>query len=117
MSSENTQLGTEFTPAMAHEAASLFFVLSEPTRLLILKALQAQPMSVNQLAQSLNLKQANTSKQLGILHDAGLLARTRQGNQILYAIAIPMVFELCHLVCAHVKNSAKAHADALSQKP
>jgi ArsR family transcriptional regulator len=42
--------------------------------------------------------------------DAGLLLRRKDGLNVFYAIADPMVFELCDLVCSrlHVEHERKA---------
>ena len=40
-------------------------------------------------------KQANVSKQLGILYDAGLLGRVRAGNRVIYAMREPVIFGWC----------------------
>jgi DNA-binding transcriptional ArsR family regulator len=87
--------------------ASLFAVLSEPTRLRILQMLQDGPASVTEIINALGVKQANASKQLGILHQAGLLSREKDGNTVRYAIRMPLVFDLCDLVC----NSLRADAE------
>jgi DNA-binding transcriptional ArsR family regulator len=87
--------------------ARLFRVLSEPTRLEILQTLRKRPCSVNDLVEKLGAKQANVSKQLGILHDAGLLARERLGSEVHYSIREPMIFDLCDLVCGKLQRDAQ----------
>jgi DNA-binding transcriptional ArsR family regulator len=86
--------------------AILFDLLAEPTRLDILQNLKKAPLSVGQIVDATNAKQSNISKQLGILHDAGLLKRERQGNLIFYSIAEPMIFDLCALVCGKLRKDA-----------
>jgi DNA-binding transcriptional ArsR family regulator len=51
--------------------------------------------------------QANVSKQLKLLYDAGLVTRRKQATQVLYGIAEPMVFELCALVCNKLNRDAE----------
>lgn len=93
--------------------AGLFAVLAEPTRLEILQALKASPLSVSGLVEVLGAKQANVSKQLGVLHAAGLLWRERDGNVVNYGIADPMIFQLCELVCGKLRRDAEKRLDAL----
>ncbi len=93
--------------------ARLFRVLSEPTRLAILQALRESPCSVNVLIEATGGKQANISKQLGILYDAGLLQRERQGNQVIYSIREAMIFDLCELVCDKLKRDAERQMASL----
>ena len=95
--------------------ADLFAVLSEPTRLRILQMLQAGPASVGEMVERLGLKQANASKQLGILLSAGVLRREQQGNKAIYEIAMPLVFDLCGLVCEGLSQHASARAEALAR--
>lgn len=100
-------------PAKLHAVADLFATLSEPSRLTILQILQAGPASVGELVDRSGLKQANVSKQLGILLRAGVIARNPQGNRAIYAIAMPMIFQLCELVCQGVSQHASQRAAAL----
>jgi DNA-binding transcriptional ArsR family regulator len=94
-------------------AAGLFGVLSEPSRLRILEALREGPASVGDLVERCRLKQANVSKQLGILHAAGIIARRQEGNRAIYSIDMPLVFELCEIVCRGVAKQADRRAKAL----
>lgn len=90
--------------------AALFRAFSEPTRLAIVQELKADEMSVSDIVASLTTSQANVSKQLKILHDAGLLSRRKHGTQVLYRIADPMVFELCRIVCDKLNRDAERPA-------
>lgn len=93
--------------------ARLFAVLAEPTRLAILQALKGAPKTVSELVSELSAKQANVSKQLGILFGAGLLARERDGNSVRYSIAEPLIFDLCELVCGKLRRDAEQQLAAL----
>src|SRR5437016_1275945 len=96
--------------------ADLFTVLSEPTRLKILQFLQRGPATVGEIIEATGLKQANASKQLGILHGAGILAREKDGNAVRYSIRLPLVFDLCALVCDGLRREAEVRAKLLSQE-
>lgn len=87
--------------------ARLFSVLAEPTRLALLQELRSAPRAVGELVERLGAKQANVSKQLGVLHVAGLVGRERVGASVLYQIADPVVFELCDLVCGKIRRDAE----------
>ena len=52
---------------------------------------------------------------LDIFHDAGLLVRKRDGNQVFYSIADPMIFELCALVCGKLKKDAQQQLAAFGK--
>ena len=79
--------------------ANLFRAFSEASRLAIVQELKAGERSVSDIVDALPTSQANVSKQLKMLHDAGVVSRRKEGTQVLYQIADPMVFELCRLVC------------------
>lgn len=98
--------------AQLQSVARLFSILSQPSRLAVLQALHDGPLSVNELVEACDMKQANVSKHLGILHDHRLVSRKREGVSIRYEIADPMIFTLCNLVCGKIKEDAK-HAAAL----
>jgi|SRR5579871_825052 len=93
--------------------AGLFSVLSEPSRLRILQILQAGEASVGDLVKQTGFKQANVSKQLGVLLASGVIGRRQQGNFAIYSIAMPLVFELCELVCNGIAARAEDLAAAL----
>lgn len=94
--------------------ADLFRVLAEPTRLRILQRLKQGPANVGQLVEDLEIKQANASKQLGVLAAAGIIAREQDGNRVIYSIAMPLVLDLCNLVCHGVAEQARERAAELA---
>ncbi|MEZ6141041.1 MAG: metalloregulator ArsR/SmtB family transcription factor [Zavarzinella sp.] len=87
--------------------ARWFQVLADPTRLAIMYALQKESKRVNDLVELLGAKQANVSKQLGILHSAALVSRQRDGTTVHYSIADPIVFEICDLVSSKLQNDLR----------
>jgi DNA-binding transcriptional ArsR family regulator len=93
--------------------AELFAVLSEASRLKILQALEGGPLSVGELVETSGLKQANVSKQLGMLVMAGVIARRQDGNRAIYSIKLPLVYELCALVCGGMADQANERAAIL----
>lgn len=98
---------TPLDPVALESVAGLFRVLADPTRLAILQSLRPRGRTVGDLVATVGARQANVSKQLGVLYDAGLLSRVRSGNTVTYAIADPLVFELCDLVCGKLKRDAE----------
>jgi DNA-binding transcriptional ArsR family regulator len=79
--------------------ANLFRAFSEVSRLAIVQELKSGERSVSDIVDVLPTSQENVSKQLTMLHDAGVVSRRKEGTQVLYQIADPMVFELCRMVC------------------
>lgn len=88
--------------------AQQFRVLGEPARIKLLDALRTGPAGVSELAARLGLSQQNASKHLNVLAAAGLVERTRAGNNVLYAISDPNVFTLCELVCDALRERVAA---------
>ena len=60
--------------------------LGEETRLRMLRLLFKEPLSVNEIAERLNVSQYNVSKHLRIMREAGLLETEKQGQQRLYSV-------------------------------
>ena len=96
--------------AQLKAVARLFAVLSEPSRLALLQALHSSPLTVSELVEACDMKQANVSKHLGVLHDHNLVKRRREGVCVRYQIADPMIFALCTLVCGKMKRDAECAA-------
>ena len=94
--------------------AQRFRVLGEPMRIKLLDRLREGDATVSELQQALGPSQQNVSKHLGILHAAGMVARTKQGNQVRYSISDPTVFDLCEQVCGGVRRQLQ-ELDAILQ--
>jgi DNA-binding transcriptional ArsR family regulator len=92
--------------------AARFRVLGEPMRIKLLERLRDSPASVAELQTALGASQQNVSKHLRILHDAGLLSRTKRGTNVIYEIDDPTVFALCDDVCGGIRRRV-AGLDAL----
>lgn len=96
--------------AQLERVANLFRAFAESTRLAIVQELKSGELSVSEIVERLTTSQANISKQLKLLHDAGIVSRRKQGIQVLYQIADPMVFDLCRLVCEKLNRDAQKPA-------
>ena len=84
--------------------AQRFRVLGEPMRIKLLDRLRKGAATVTELQEALGASQQNVSKHLSILHAAGMVSRTKEGNSTRYAISDPSVFELCDQVCGGVRR-------------
>lgn len=90
---------SSLSPTVLAMIADFFKVLSEVSRLQIVCALKNGDKNVSQIIEITGLGQANVSKHLKLLTQAGIVKRTQQGVNVVYAIANPLVFSLCDLVC------------------
>jgi DNA-binding transcriptional ArsR family regulator len=109
-------MGDMMSDKMMELVARRFRVLGEPFRLRILQQLETGEKSVGELVEAMDGNQPNVSKHLGILHDAGLISRRRQGTSIVYAVCDPMVFRLCELVCRSETKKSQREFEALTAR-
>lgn len=84
--------------------ARRFRVLGEPMRLKLLDALRAGEASVAGLREATGASQQNVSKHLGVLLEAGIVGRRKDGNQVFYSIADEEIFRLCEEVCGGLQR-------------
>ncbi|HEY1110918.1 MAG TPA: metalloregulator ArsR/SmtB family transcription factor [Opitutaceae bacterium] len=84
--------------------ARRFAILSEPMRLRLLRALMEGERNVNSLVAATGGTQANISRHLQALAQAGMVARRKEGLQVFYTIADPSIFQLCDLVCHNLER-------------
>src|SRR5690349_18860209 len=84
--------------------AQRFRVLGEPMRIRLLDRLRDGDATVHELQDALGATQQNVSKHLGVLLNAGMVSRTKQGTSARYAIADQGVFELCDHVCGGLRR-------------
>jgi DNA-binding transcriptional ArsR family regulator len=97
--------------------AQIFAVLADPSRLRILQVLRRGEAIVSTIVEELGMKQPNVSKHLGVLAQAGLLSRRRDGNEIYYAIRDPIVFSLCSVACRNARPAALKSAPLPAARP
>jgi DNA-binding transcriptional ArsR family regulator len=93
----------ELNPARVFEvAAELFSVLSTPMRLRILSAVCEREKSVSQLLAEIDTTQPNLSQHLTVLYRAGVLAKRKEGTQVIYRVQSEKAVQLCRSVCTQV---------------
>ena len=88
------------------DVSRIFSSLGDPSRLRILRALldADSPLSQGALIEVTGLSQANASKHLSHLVQAGLVLREPAGNLAYFRPVKPIVPEVCGLVCQHVTH-------------
>ena len=84
--------------------ARRFRVLGEPTRIKLLDLLRERGATVTELHEALGASQQNVSKHLGVLLQAGIVTRTKEGTSARYSIADDGVFDLCEHVCGGLRR-------------
>lgn len=94
--------------------AGRFQLLSDPTRLRILHTLGDAEMNVTDIVTATNAGQANVSKHLGVMLDAGLVSRRKEGLNSIYRVSDETIFELCEVVCSRLKKQLETRQNALT---
>ena len=69
------------------DAAGLFRLLGDETRLRLLRVLSREPLNVSELTAVLGVAQSGVSRHLGLLRDAGLVTEERSGAYSRYHLA------------------------------
>ena len=88
--------------------AERFKVFSEPMRLKLIYSLMDGEKSVSQLVRDTGGLQANVSKHLGMLLDAGVVGRRKQGLHTYYKVTDTSVYEICDLMCGSIQDRLAA---------
>ena len=85
-----------------------FRLLAEVMRIRLLDRLRDGEATVGELAEALESSQQNVSKHLGVLAEAGILGRRKDGNRVYYRIVDESVFALCEQVCGSLQAQLRA---------
>lgn len=89
--------------------------LADPTRLAILHLLQKGEMRVTDILANIGGSQANISKHLGVLRQAGFVTCRRDGVNVYYSVADSSVFQICRAICDGIERAAEEEHHAISQ--
>lgn len=93
--------------------ASWFRVLAEPSRLRILRALEEGEKTITDLVVATGTTQANVSRHVQSLAEAGMVGRRKEGLLTICFIADPTITELCDTVCANLQKRFATRAKQL----
>ena len=96
---KRTKLPSPIPVDLAELVAARLRVIGDPNRIRILDLLREDELTVSEITERLAMSQQNTSKHLGMLLGAGIVARRKERNSSIYSIADPGVYDLCEQVC------------------
>ncbi len=82
--------------ASAVDACNMLKIMGNPDRLLLLCQMMEDERNVSELETLTGVRQPTLSQQLGILRTESLVETRREGKNIYYKLANPMVAELMH---------------------
>jgi DNA-binding transcriptional ArsR family regulator len=93
--------------------AARFRLLAEPMRLRLLHTLGDREMSVSELVEATGAGQANVSKHLGLLADAHIVGRRKEGLNTYYRVTDESIFTLCEDVCSSLGERFASHQQTI----
>lgn len=96
---------------VVQQVAAYFSILSEPMRLKILNLLRDGEKCVQDLVEATATSQANVSKHLKVMMQAGILSRRAEGTSAYYSVEDDLTFELCTLVCDRLAARIEQQAE------
>ena len=97
-----TTANVDLQTQVFEQAAALFAMLATPIRLRVLSALCVQEKSVNELLLEIDTTQPNLSQHLAVLHRSGILAKRKEGTQVIYRVQSEQAVALCRSVCTQI---------------
>jgi ArsR family transcriptional regulator len=72
--------------------------LGSPVRIEILSSLRNGEMTVGQLSEELELRQANVSQHLAVLRQRRVVTTRKEGTSIYYRVSNPKINQACQLM-------------------
>lgn len=93
-------MGSQLSDEILVFMAAKFRMLADPTRLAILRELTfGGGRNFGHVVSAIGGTQANVSKHLKLLAEAGMVGRRKEGVNVLYRLDDPVIEKICHLVC------------------
>lgn len=108
-------MNREANEQILNRIAERLKAMGNPVRLKILHALEDGELSVGEIQEQIGGSQANASKHLANLRNAGLVASRRDGVNVYYRVCDEIVFAICRSVCDSLLTRANADLAALEQ--
>jgi DNA-binding transcriptional ArsR family regulator len=107
------------TPSLAQEVsqleAELCFALADPTRILMLYALEEGPRNVTDLSNALGITQPTASRHLKILRDRGLVRPERSGVTIHYHLHDRRILQALDLLRSVLRDRLMQRANLMEE--
>jgi DNA-binding transcriptional ArsR family regulator len=95
--------------------ANLCSAFADPTRILILYALDERSRNVTELTNELGTTQSTTSRHLKILRERGLVRTTRQGTTITYELADDRLIEALDILRTVLRDNINVKANLVAE--
>ena len=95
--------------------ANLCSALAEPTRILILYALNEKPLNVTEISAELGIAHSMTSRHLKVLRDSGLVNTTRRGSSIIYRLSDKQAIQALDLLRSVLRTSIQHQGSLMKE--
>lgn len=99
---ESKNKSTKYTDLQLAQMSKKFKIISEVSRLKILRTLFTGEKCVTDIINATGLLQANVSKQLRLLEDASIVTCRPHGLMRYYVISDPSIQSICNLMCEYI---------------
>ena len=90
--------------------AGICHTLANPKRLEIIDKLRNQELSVTELAEALEISQANLSQHLSLMRQRGIVITRREGLNVFYKLSNPKIIKACDLMRQVLMENLKSGA-------
>ena len=95
--------------------ADFCFALSDPTRILMLYALNEKPLNVTELTNELEIPQPTTSRHLKVLRERGLVHTIRNGTTITYHLSDSRLIQALDLLRSAMRDRLSRQANLVNE--
>ena len=95
--------------------ADFCFALSDPTRILMLYALNEAPRNVTELTLELGITQPTASRHLKVMRERGLVQTVKQGTTVTYHIADTRLIQALDLLRAVMRERLAYQANLMEE--
>lgn len=95
--------------------ADFCFALSDPTRILMLYALNESPRNVTELTIDLGISQPTASRHLKVMRERGLVHTVKQGTTVTYQISDARLIQALDLLRAVMRERLAYRASLISE--
>ena len=95
--------------------AEVCSALADPSRILLLYALDEKPCTVSELANDLGFSQPATSRHLKVLREHRLVSATRQGTNVEYSLTDRRLIDALDLLLAILRETLTRQANLVME--
>jgi DNA-binding transcriptional ArsR family regulator len=95
--------------------AEVCSALADPSRILLLYALDEKPCTVSELANDLGFSQPATSRHLKVLREHRLVSATRQGTNVEYNLTDRRLIDALDLLLAILRETLTRQANLVME--